>query len=114
MERLEEWLGPVERQPSLLHGDLWRENVLTDARGEPALADPCAFFGDREFELAYAELAGMPPAFFEAYRDAWPLAPGYAERRDLYLLYYVIGELLYGNHTIPRLESVLRWYLGSR
>jgi len=98
-----------------VHGDLWRGKVVSDARGEPALIDPLALFGDREPELAYSEVFGrFPPAFYLAYRSVWPVDPGYEERRDLYALCHYLRDL--GNpdfHDVtPRIEAALRWYLG--
>jgi protein-ribulosamine 3-kinase len=117
MDRLADWLDGTDRQPSLLHGDLWRGNVVTDAQGEPALVDPCAYFGDREMELTYTEVFGQfPPAFYAAYNEVWPMAPGYAERRDLYSLYYHLDRLGvdHFHDPTPRIESIARWYIGPR
>jgi fructosamine-3-kinase len=77
--------------PSLLHGDLWSGNVHF-AGGGPALIDPSSYHGHGEVDLAMAELfGGFAPAFFEAYTQARPLRPGYAElRRPLYQLYYLL------------------------
>jgi fructosamine-3-kinase len=115
LDRLDRLLGGMERKPSLLHGDLWAGNVVSDARGEPGLIDAPAFFGDRELELAYSEVFGrFPPAFYAAYREVWAPDPGYEERRDLYCIYYYLRDL--GDperHDVtPRIEAALRWYLG--
>jgi protein-ribulosamine 3-kinase len=78
--------------PSLLHGDLWGGNYAY-ADGEPVLFDPAVYFGDREADLAMTELFGGFSADFQAaYREAWPLDPGYATRRDLYNLYHVLNH----------------------
>jgi len=79
--------------PSLLHGDLWSGNAAVDADGKLVLFDPAVYFGDREADLAMTELfGGFPPEFHAAYRDAWPLADGYAQRRTLYNLYHVLNH----------------------
>ncbi len=78
--------------PSLLHGDLWGGNYGF-AGGEPVLFDPAVYYGDREADLAMTELFGGFPADFQAaYQDAWPLDPGYAERKTLYNLYHVLNH----------------------
>ncbi|MEW6677399.1 MAG: fructosamine kinase family protein [Pseudomonadota bacterium] len=78
--------------PSLLHGDLWGGNHAYTA-GEPVLFDPAVYFGDREADMAMTELFGGFSADFQAaYREAWPLDPGYAARRDLYNLYHIINH----------------------
>lgn len=74
--------------PSLLHGDLWSGNVLFAGRGEPVVVDPAVYKGHREVDLAMASLfGGFPPAFYEAYHESWPLAPGHEDRRPAYQLY---------------------------
>jgi fructosamine-3-kinase len=115
LERLGELLGGVERQPSLLHGDLHRGNVLCDRAGAPALVDPNPAFGDRELELAYTEwMSGLPPVFYGAYFEAWPAAEGRLERRDMYLLWLMLGELNRGDprRAMP-LDALVHRYAGS-
>ncbi len=78
---------------SLLHGDLWSGNAARLASGEPAIFDPAVYFGDRETDLAMTELfGGFSPAFHAAYREAWPVDPGYPVRRTLYNLYHVLNH----------------------
>lgn len=78
--------------PSLLHGDLWGGNHAY-AGGEPVLFDPAVYYGDREADLAMTELfGGFPADFHAAYRDAWPLDPGYGVRKTLYNLYHVLNH----------------------
>lgn len=107
---LPQLLAPAEEDgPSLLHGDLWQGNVLATARG-PALVDPAAYRGHREADLAMAELfGGFDAAFHAAYREAWPLAPGWPARRAAYQLWYLLVHLrLFGAGYAPRLASTLR------
>jgi fructosamine-3-kinase len=79
--------------PSLLHGDLWGGNHGYLADGTPVIFDPASHVGDRECDLAMSELfGGYAPAFHAAYREAWPLDPGYAVRRTLYNLYHILNH----------------------
>lgn len=79
--------------PSLLHGDLWRGNVLFTREG-PVLIDPAVYVGDREVELAFTELfGGFDDGFYAAYSAAFPPAPGYAERRPYWQLYPLLVHL---------------------
>jgi len=78
--------------PSLLHGDLWGGNFAF-ADGEPVLFDPAVYYGDREADIAMTELfGGFSSDFYGAYRQAWPLDPGYGVRRTLYNLYHIINH----------------------
>lgn len=80
------------------------------AGGEPALIDPASYFGHREVDLAMAELfGGFGPAFFRAYREAWPLAEGYDEvRRAIYQLYYLLVHVnIFGAGYLGRTIAVL-------
>lgn len=102
--------------PSLLHGDLWGGNVLAVAGGEPALVDPAAYRGHREVDLAMAELfGGFDRSFLAAYREAWPLRPGYAEvRRGVYQLFYLLVHVnLFGGGYGEQTAQVLRAVLAS-
>jgi protein-ribulosamine 3-kinase len=114
LDLLPELLAPAEADgPSLLHGDLWSGNVLHTARG-PALIDPAAYRGHREADLAMAELfGGFPPRFGDAYREAWPLAPGWPRRRAAYQLWYLLVHLeLFGAAYLARVEAALRTAIG--
>jgi fructosamine-3-kinase len=79
--------------PSLLHGDLWGGNHGYLVDGAPVIFDPASYVGDRECDLAMTELfGGYAPAFYAAYRAAWPLDAGYAVRKSLYNLYHVLNH----------------------
>jgi fructosamine-3-kinase len=109
--RLPGLLGGVQRQPSLIHGDLWSGNIV-HGPGGLALIDPAVSFSDREAELAYTELfGGFSRRFYEAYNAAWPLEPGYEQRRALYNLYHLLNHLnLFGETYGPGVDTVLRRY----
>lgn len=96
-DRLLSTLGdilPDAAPPSLLHGDLWGGNFLAGLDGRAVLIDPAVYFGHREADLAMTELfGGFDPGFYAAYDGAWPLEPGYPERRDLYNLYHLLNHL---------------------
>lgn len=80
--------------PSLLHGDLWVGNLGYLPDGTPAVFDPAVYYGDREADLAMSELfGGFGRDFHAAYREAWPLDPGYDTRKVLYNLYHVLNHV---------------------
>ncbi len=47
--------------PSLLHGDLWSGNAITDSAGAPAIIDPAVYYGWAEAELAMTNPARPVP-----------------------------------------------------
>ena len=111
MNHLEEYLIEPER-PSLLHGDLWSGNFITGSDGEAWLIDPAAYVGHAEADLAMTELfGGFSSAFYDAYREIYPIQPGYESRRDLYNLYHLLNHLnLFGAMYLDSVRGVLRRY----
>lgn len=93
LDKLDAFFDGYAPAPSLLHGDLWGGNHGYLDDGSPVLFDPASYVGDRECDLAMSELfGGYAPAFYAAYREAWPLDPGYTVRRPLYNLYHVLNH----------------------
>ena len=108
-ESLPQLLGNHAPRPSLLHGDLWSGNASFLQDGTPVLFDPAVYRGDREADLAMTELfGGFPRAFYAAYAQDWPLAPGYPVRRDLYNLYHVLNHAnLFGGGYAAQAQSMI-------
>jgi fructosamine-3-kinase len=100
-------------QPALVHGDLWRGNVASDQQGNPVIYDPACYFGDRETDLAMTELfGGFSPAFYQAYQAAYPLAPGYVDRKILYNLYHILNHLnMFGESYLYQAENMISMLL---
>jgi fructosamine-3-kinase len=100
---------------SLLHGDLWCGNAAMGPEGAPVAFDPAVYHGDREADLAMTELfGGFPEAFYAAYREAWPLADGHSQRKNLYNLYHVLNHLnLFGNAYLRQAERMITSLLAE-
>ena len=95
--------------PALIHGDLWGGNLGYLPGGEPVVYDPAVYYGDREADLAMTELfGGFGGDFYAAYREAWPLDPGYGVRKHLYNLYHVLNHLnLFGGGYLGQARSMI-------
>jgi len=110
MQRLPELIpeGPA----SLIHGDLWTGNLITDQDGEPALIDPAVHYGWAEADLAMAELFGhYPDQFYKAYTEINPLEKGYRSRFPIYNLYHLLNHLnLFGKGYLPQIRTILDHY----
>ncbi|MDF3065387.1 MAG: Fructosamine/Ketosamine-3-kinase [Polyangiaceae bacterium] len=109
--RLPQLVGPVE-PPSRLHGDLWGGNLHVDPQGAPCLIDPAPYAGHREVDLAMMRLfGGFGERVFRAYEEAYPLAPGHAERVALYQLYPLLVHvnLFGGTYADSVAQSLARY-----
>jgi len=100
----------VAEPAARLHGDLWGGNAMADASGAPVLFDPAVYGGHREVDLAMMRLfGGFRQRVFEAYNEAYPLAPGHAGRVPLYQLYpLLVHVLLFGSSYASQLSRAAR------
>jgi fructosamine-3-kinase len=96
--------------PSLLHGDLWSGNAAQDRDGAPVIFDPACYYGDRETDIAMAELfGGFPGSFYAGYRSGWPLDRGYEMRKPLYNLYHVLNHFnLFGGAYLGQVQRMIQ------
>jgi fructosamine-3-kinase len=93
LEALPAFFETYNPLPSLLHGDLWGGNWGADNAGQPVIFDPAVYYGDREADLAMTELfGGFDDRFYQSYRHAWAIDPGYSSRKVLYNLYHVLNH----------------------
>lgn len=114
IERLAERLGDLLIEPeacSLLHGDVWSANVLSQGDSVTGFIDPSTCYGDPEMELAYATHFGnLGEAFLNAYTAIRPLSPGFTElRAPIYAIYPALVHVYYfGDRFLPKLDGFLR------
>jgi protein-ribulosamine 3-kinase len=115
MDRLDGFFTDYKPVPSLLHGDLWGGNWSGDRDGNPVIFDPAVYYGDREADIAMTELfGGFPGDFYSAYRQSWPLDPGYATRKTLYNLYHILNHFnLFGGAYLSQAEHMTKSLLGE-
>lgn len=115
MAQLGAFFSAYAPSPALLHGDLWSGNYGCLADGRPVIYDPAVYYGDRETDLAMTELfGGFSANFYAAYREAYPLDPGYDARKTLYNLYHILNHLnLFGGGYKAQAETLLDRLLGE-
>lgn len=108
-DRLPQLCGDAEPL-ARLHGDLWGGNLVRDGAGRPVLIDPAVYVGHREIDLAMMRLfGGFSERTFSAYAEAWPLAPGWQRRVDLYQLYpLLVHVVLFGSGFVASVDAALR------
>ena len=106
--RMEGLVGPDE-PPVRLHGDLWAGNRLVGAAGRNVLVDPAVYGGHREVDLAMMRLfGGFGARCFDAYREVYPLAPGWERRVPLYQLYPLLVHVaLFGGSYAGEVDDAL-------
>jgi fructosamine-3-kinase len=106
--RLQEFVP--EQPASLIHGDLWGGNAMSDERGQPAIIDPAAHYGWAEADLAMTALfGGFSKEFYAAYNEVRPLPEGWRERFSLYNLYHLLNHLnLFGRGYYGQVIQVVR------
>jgi fructosamine-3-kinase len=108
--RLDHWLDEPD-QPSLIHGDMWTGNVLSDRGRITGFIDPALYYADCEIELAFTTLFGtFGSAFFDRYSEHRPLKPGFFEERvDIYNLYPLLVHVrLFGGSYVQSVDRTLR------
>ncbi len=115
LDLIEQFFPGYTPLPSLLHGDLWNGNCGALSQGDPVVFDPAVYYGDRETDLAMSELfGGFPARFYAAYREAWPLDPGYEVRKTLYNLYHVLNHAnLFGGSYAAQASRMLDLLLSE-
>lgn len=98
-----------DEQPSLLHGDLWGGNYFYDVNGRATLYDPAVYYGHREIELAFTHLfGGFSRDFYQSYEEAYPLSPGFQDRKDIYNLYpLLVHTNLFGGSYARQVEGII-------
>ena len=104
-----------DEKPALLHGDLWKGNVLVNELGKPVLIDPAIYYGHREMDIAMTKFVGtFPDEFYKSYHSVYPLVEDWEYRMDFCLIYYQLVHLnLFGDSYLHQLSANLDRWLDS-
>ncbi|MDR5589465.1 fructosamine kinase family protein [Christiangramia sp. SM2212] len=97
---------------SLVHGDLWNGNFITNSIGQPCLIDPAVAYAPREMDLGMMKLfGGFNESLFEVYMETYPLQGNWQERIPLWQLYYLLVHLnIFGAGYKSQVTSIIRKY----
>jgi fructosamine-3-kinase len=92
----------------LTHGDMWRNNVVADASGQPAFLDPAVSYMWAEVDVAHILCSGgVPEVFFAAYSEVRPLHPEWRQHAGILNLRQLLA-MLAGAVPIPTIVASIR------
>ena len=102
--------------PSLLHGDLWRGNMLYDDYSLLGVIDPAIYYGHHEVDLAMILMFNpVSDVFFQSYSNVMPIDKDFFTTPIIvYQLYgYLLHCRLYGSDYQHHVEHWLARLLGA-
>jgi fructosamine-3-kinase len=98
--------------PALTHGDLWHNNVVSTAAGEPVFIDPAVSWTWPDVDLSMMFCGADSPArFFDAYHEVRPLDRDWRDRMPVVFLREVLSTLAHEGDrwgSLDYLREVLR------
>lgn len=99
---------PVEK-PSLIHGDLWSGNFMTNAMGEPCILDPAVHYGHRLMDIGMSMLfGGFTPEFYDSYNRTFPMESNWRKSVEIANLYPLMVHVnLFGAGYTGSVRSIL-------
>jgi len=102
----------AKEKPSLIHGDLWSGNFMSDENGMPVIYDPAVYYGNREMDIAMSLLfGGFDKKFYDYYNEVFPLQSTWKERVQLCQLYPLLVHLiLFGGHYYNSVINIIEIY----
>jgi hypothetical protein len=101
-----------KENPSLIHGDLWQGNLMSNLSGAPILIDPAIYYGHREMDLGMLQLFGqISTSTINSYNEFYPLEKGWQDRIPIHQLYPLLVHLiLFGESYRSAIVSTLNSY----
>jgi protein-ribulosamine 3-kinase len=99
-----------KEKPSLLHGDLWSGNFMTNHEGDACLIDPAVYYGHRLMDIAMSKLfGGFHQEFYEAYHNEYPLEKNWMQAIEIANLYPLMVHVnLFGGGYLSSVKSILK------
>ena len=101
-------LIPITK-PSLIHGDLWSGNLISDKNNEPVLIDPAVYYAHPEMDWAMLSLFGNYPTIaIEKYNEINPIEKDFEKRKEIHQLYPLLVHLiLFGKGYYRSVMSII-------
>ena len=98
-----------DTKPSLIHGDLWSGNLISDKNNEPVLIDPAVYYGHPEMDWAMLSLFGnYPTVAMEKYNEISSIEKDFEKRKELHQLYPLLVHLiLFGKGYYRSVMSII-------
>lgn len=111
--KLTNFLNETTKHPSLVHGDMWRGNVLYDEKGV-WLIDPALYYGDREVDIAMTEMfGGFDALFYNTYEMEYPKSKEYATKKIIYNFYHYLNHYnLFGSGYLGGCQRAIKIIKG--
>jgi len=102
-------LMPSNPKISLLHGDLWRGNILFHKKKLVGLIDPGIFFGHNELEIAYLRwFNDINANFLDYYSEILKIEKDYYTYEPIYQIYYsLLNVHLWSRKYISDVDRLL-------
>ncbi len=99
-----------EEKPSLIHGDLWSGNYMTNNRGEACIIDPAVYYGHRLMDIGMSKLfGGFAPQFYESYNNEFPMENNWRQAVEIANLYPLMVHVnLFGGGYLGGVMEVLK------
>ncbi len=99
-----------EEKPSLIHGDLWSGNYMTNSLGEACIIDPAVYYGHRLMDIGMSKLfGGFAPAFYESYHNEFPMENNWKQAIEVANLYPLMVHVnLFGSGYLGGVMDVLK------
>ena len=109
-EDLERYLIEPDH-PALIHGDIWRTNILAQGDRVRGIIDPALYYAHNEMELAYMALFdGFDEGLYAAYGEIIPIdADFWGTRQHIYSLYpLLVHVIIFGEKYLPPIDERLK------
>ena len=97
-------------QSSLIHGDLWSGNFMSDENGKPVLIDPAVYFGHPDMDIAMTKLfGGFDESLYMRYNEIMPQDQNWEIRTKLCKLYPLLVHVnLFGGYYVQQYRELVQ------